>query len=203
MNSYEAYQKYVGIKLHFQQDKYDYIKYNKSVKTSKQKFLLRKDKYFFDKICKIYNDKEFESLLISNFLKKSDLWVGDLLTDSCRQNFQDWKKINQSLEYIFKQDLIIIQDHMLSENLQFNELFTKKVGNWTPIVNLSYGKIIHIETFIIMNKILSFFNKMDKIIDDELIWTSYKKNCLKYSSFIDIDIKKYKKIMKNIFYEKS
>lgn len=199
MNSYEAYKKYVGIKLHFQQEKYDYIKYNKSVKVSREKFLLRKDKYFFDRICKIYDEKDFESLLISNFLHKTDLWVGDLLSDSCRQKFQEWKKINQSLEYIFKQDLNFIQDYILMENLNFNELFTKKVDNWTPIVNLAYQKDIHIETFIIMNKILSFFEKIDKIIDDELIWPNYKKICIKYSSFLEVDIQKYKNIMKNIF----
>ena len=90
MNSYEAYKKYVAIKLHFQQEKYDYFKFNGVVKVSKDKFLTRKDKYFFDRICKLYDDKEYEFLLVANFLENENLWIGDILSDECRQKFQNW-----------------------------------------------------------------------------------------------------------------
>jgi hypothetical protein len=200
MNSYEAYKKYVAIKLHFQQEKYDYFKFNGVVKVSKDKFLTRKDKYFFDRICKLYDDKEYEFLLVANFLENENLWIGDILSDECRQKFQNWKKTQQSLDYTFKQDLNKINDILISYNLTFDDIFKiANNDNWPLIVNLAIKKEISLETFIIMNKVLNFMNTMGKNIEDEIIWPEFKRKCIKYSSFVQVDLNKYKKSMKNVF----
>ena len=50
---YDAYQLYLGIKLHFYSD-YDFIKYNGKVRGDINAFLKRKDKYHFGKLFKLY-----------------------------------------------------------------------------------------------------------------------------------------------------
>ena len=46
---YDAYTLYLGIKLHFINKEYNFIKYNGKVKADIKSFLKRKDKYHFGK----------------------------------------------------------------------------------------------------------------------------------------------------------
>ena len=47
---YNAYITYLAIKQHFTSPEYDFIKYNGKVRASKDSFLKRRDKFFFDSI---------------------------------------------------------------------------------------------------------------------------------------------------------
>ena len=49
-DGYDAYTLYLGIKLHFHSDSYDFVKYNGKVKSDINSFLKRKDKYHFGKL---------------------------------------------------------------------------------------------------------------------------------------------------------
>ena len=51
---YDAYTLYLGIKLHFINEEYNFIKYNGKVKADIKSFLKRKDKYHFAKLYKTY-----------------------------------------------------------------------------------------------------------------------------------------------------
>ena len=55
MNEFEAYQKYIALKLHFTSD-YDYFKYNGKTNVTLNSFNERKDKFHFKKIVKKYGD---------------------------------------------------------------------------------------------------------------------------------------------------
>lgn len=206
MNAYEAYKKYVALKLHFQRDSYDYFKFSGGVKVSRDKFETRRDKYFFQRISKLYTEKQFEQLLVSNFIVNKNVWVGDLLSEDGRKVYTNWKKTYQSLEYSFTEDLNkikeIIETSYDLDNL--DDLFVvNDCNNWPEIVNLVIQHTIHLETFILINKILNFIPRIDKQIDDGIIWPEFRTLCIKYSPFLDIDIKKYKSIMKNIFVSKN
>ena len=71
---YDAYELYLGIKLHFNSD-YDYIKYNGKVNTNFDAFLKRKDKFQFAKLGSVY-DKELKDFIVSNLINE-DSWIGD------------------------------------------------------------------------------------------------------------------------------
>ena len=55
---YDAYVKYLAMKSHFTDKKYDYIKYNGKVKAWRTTFETRRDKYFFYKLSKQKNPEE-------------------------------------------------------------------------------------------------------------------------------------------------
>ena len=61
---YESYKLYNALKLHFETDSYDAIKYNFKTSIKPQSFFNRKDKYFFAKLAKTYG-KHF-GLIISD-----------------------------------------------------------------------------------------------------------------------------------------
>ena len=47
MDAYEAYQKYLALRTHFKDDKYDYHRYHGKLKANRDRFEVRRDKYSF------------------------------------------------------------------------------------------------------------------------------------------------------------
>jgi len=205
MTPFDAYTKYVALKLHFKDPSYDYFKFNGHVKVSKQTFESRKDYYYFQKISKIYKEKDFEDLLLANLIKTPDMWIGNILSDDGKRTYYEWKKIHQSVEYSFTQDLLKLQSLIDSgEFKSFDSffVFNKHHANWPPLVDFVLRKEITIETFIIMNKILNFIVKFDSNIEDEHVWPELRRVCVKYTPFLGVSIPRYKEIMKQTFLEK-
>lgn len=205
MDGFGVYRKYVALKLHFQQKKYDYFKFSGVAKVSREKFELRNDKYFFHRIAKVYDDAQVEQLFVSNFVANRNVWIGDIVSETGRKVYLDYKKKHQSLEYIFSEDMKHIQQLIATGVLKsFDELFESVDGdNWPEIVALTMQEAICLETFIIMNKVLNFMPKLSAKIDDTLVWPEVEQLSKKYSPFIHVDVKRFRKIMKNAFVEKT
>ena len=100
---YDAYTLYLGIKLHFINEEYNFIKYNGKVKADIKSFLKRKDKYHFAKLYKTYKD-DLQDFYIAN-LSVRDQWAGDLLNEDADRVYKDWKKRNQKLSYLFETEV--------------------------------------------------------------------------------------------------
>mgnify|MGYP003331204807 CR=1 FL=1 len=202
MTPFEAYKKYVALKLHFKSENYDYFKFSGQFNASKDSFDRRKDRHFFQRLSKIYTEKNFEHLLIANLLDDPDTWIGAIMSDVGRNKLHEWKKINQALEYTFSQDIIFLKT-LIEENKikNFDDLFSTnlKDQNWPPIVTLVMQKQISIETFVIMNKILGFIPRFDRTTHDQIVWPQFKNKCVKYAPFLDVSIKKYRKLMRDTF----
>ena len=52
IDPFDSYKMYNALKLHFETDGYDAIKYNYKSNASPKAFMRRKDKYFFAKLAK-------------------------------------------------------------------------------------------------------------------------------------------------------
>lgn len=198
-----AYEKYVALKMHFSYPDYDYFKYSGKSRANKESYESRNDKAIFSKVSKKYKDSEYIELLISNFLYDTEIWIGDIISEYGIKRHDEWKKRIQSISYTFNQDLIFIEDYILDNDLQFNDLF-KKDSPYPKIVKFCIQKQISIETFSIMNKILNFVPKVDKLIDERILWEKYKAISIKYAPFIcnEDSIKKYKKLILSKFHKK-
>ena len=79
MTSYEVYNLYLAIKLHFTSDTYDYFKHNAKVNSSMNTFLKRNDRFFFHKLNTKYTKDEIIDYFISNFFASSKTWIGYLI----------------------------------------------------------------------------------------------------------------------------
>lgn len=204
MNAYDAYKKYIAIKLHFQQKDYDYFKFSGVAKVSREKFESRNDKYFFQRIVKVYNEEQFEQLLVANFISNKDVWIGDIVSDDGRRRLLEWKKTQQSLEYVFESDLKILKQYIDDGEVPtFDCFFSREQEDWPEIVTIVLQGTIKLETFIIINKVLNFMPRVDSKIEDTLVWPEFKQLCSKYSPFVKVDVKRCKQIMRKIFVQKS
>ena len=67
--------------MHFTSPEYNYFKYAGKIRTSKESFNKRKDRYFFEKLSRKKTEKEVVEFFVSNFIESSDqskMWVGEL-----------------------------------------------------------------------------------------------------------------------------
>src|SRR5210317_594381 len=191
---FETYQHYLSLKNHFTNPKYDFFKYGAKTRASVTSFNKRKDKYWFEKTSRKYNDKEVVDFLVSNFTATDNpqiLWIGEIIS-SGERTYAEWMKRQQSLTYLFKEQ----SNELFSEN-ELESVFDCSKGH--PIVLKKFlGGNISLETLVIYNKIFLFGNKFDKKLNDP-IWETVSLKIQKYSPFLNnLDMFKYKKILRDI-----
>ena len=189
MTPFEAYQEYLALKQHFSSNSYDYIKYDGKVTVKQDTFEKRRDKYQFYKLSKKI---DVTGYLVANFIHNHKLWVGDLNSPSCENNYRIWKSRQESLSYNFKNDLKKLDD-------DFNSNFKVINGQYPSIIRQYQFGEISLETIVILNKIINFLHHWDGKISDTIVWPELKKRIEKYTPFISFDEKKFKEIVKKRF----
>lgn len=200
MNGFEAYKEYLAIKNHFSLDSYDYIKYNGRISASEASFLKRKDKFFFTKLGRRFDRQdELRDFLVSNFLQNEKIWVGNLLDEKHLEVYKSWQKKQQSLSYVFRSDFSNILSFIDSNDVTFDELFAIRDNELPLLLQLQQEDTIQVETLIVMDKVLGFFRRWDKKVEDDIFYPIVRKRIKKYEGFIDYDISKAKTLMKEIF----
>ena len=184
MNAYEAFTTYMALKRHFTSD-YDMFKYQgKLSNTDYNKFETRRDKYQFHKLSKLKNPHDF---VLANILRDSNFWAGDVDNMSTHAVYVNWQKRQQSMGYLFKQDLKRMNDEYDSNLL---------VGDGTHpyLLRLVVKEDVGIETMIILNKLTPFFGYWTKKLKDDLLWEVLRKKSEKYEKFFinSVDLSTYK-----------
>lgn len=196
MSPFQVYIEYLALKSHFSSIKYDYFKYNKKVKASESSFLRRKDRYFFEKSSRKYNDKEIVDFLVSNFISTDNvngIWIGEII-NSGERIYTEWMKRQQSLTYLFKEQ----SSELFSEN-EFESIFDCSKGH--PILLKTFLKSeLAPEIMVIYDKIFSYIGEFDKKLLDP-VWETVSLKISKYSPFLNIDIFQYKKLLRDIINE--
>ncbi len=194
VNPFETYKSYLGLKNHFTKEKYDYIKYCGKSRASVESFYKRKDRFFFEKISRQKNDEEVIDFFVANFVSCDDpqaLWIGEIMRNG-EKNYTNWKKRTQSLSYVFKEEI-----GKVFGGKKFDEMFEIKGTKHPDIVKEHLQGNISLETFLILEKILGFKKDFDKKLGDP-VWKFLSLRMEKYNSFLNIDVFRYKKILKEI-----
>jgi len=193
---FETYQTYLGMKSHFTNPKYDFIKYGGKSRATMTSFNKRKDKYWFEKTSRKYSDQEVIDFLLSNFINATNpqnLWIGEII-NSGERTYAEWKMRQQSLTYMFKEQ----SENLLSEN-DLEKVFNCSKGH--PLVLKKYlGGEISLETLSILEKIFSFQKNFDKKLKDP-VWETVSMKLKKYLPFLNINVFQFKKLLREIINE--
>lgn len=191
MDPFEAYKLYLALKSHFTTKTYDYFKYNGQVKANRTTFETRRDKFFFQKLAKRKDIKDF---LVAIFAYgNKDLWVGDIVNNQEMESvYKKWQKVNQSLTYVFMSDLEKFERNLIDS-------FTVQDGQHPHALKLFLRGEITIETIIIMNNIMKFTPYWNKNIEDVVIWPNVRHLCKKYQPFMTFDYDKCRQIVVDRF----
>jgi hypothetical protein len=190
---FETYQTYLSLKSHFTNSKYDFFKYGGKSRATIASFNKRKDKYFFEKTSRKMSDEQIIEYFVSNFVSASDpskIWIGEIIT-SGERTYTDWKRRQQSMSYVFKEE-----SEKLFEMTNLDDIFKCTKGH--PLVLKKFlGGEISPETMVIYDKVFSFVKDYDKKLSDP-VWETVSLKLKKYSSFLNIDVLQYRKILRQI-----
>ena len=189
----DAYRCYLALKNHFTKDHYDYIKYRGKTRASNAAFYKRKDRFWFEKFARQKNDKEIEEFFVSNFIYSTDpstVWIGEMIKEG-EGRYQEWQKKVQSLTYVFKEET-----ESLFENKKIDDMFDCSKGH-PPILKSYLGGDISLESMVIYDRILGYGKDFDKRLKDP-VWETVSRKIKKYSPFLNIDVSRYKKILKEV-----
>ena len=172
------------------------FKYVAKTRASITSFNKRKDKYWFEKTSRKYSDKEVVDFLVSNFTatdNPQNLWIGEII-NSGERNYSEWMKRQQSLTYLFKEQ----SNELLSEN-ELETLFNCTKGH--PLILKKYlSGSVSLETLTIFDKIFHFSENFNKKLTDP-VWETVSLKLKKYTPFLNIDVFKFKKILREIVNE--
>jgi len=197
MTPFDVYKQYLAIKNHFSKPNYDYFKYAGKSRASINSFNTRKDKYWFERMSRQKTDDEIKNYYVANFVESDTpdrLWIGEIFRDG-EQKYQNWMKRQQSLSYLFKE-----QSQTIFLDYDLDEIFDTSKTH--PIILKKFlSSQITIETMVIYNKIFLYSDIFDRKLKDP-VWESVSLKIRKYSPFLNIDIKQYKKYLKTIIGEK-
>ena len=130
---------------------------------------------------------------VSNFVSTTDpsrMYIGELVKNG-EERYVDWKKRTQSLAYVFREESeSLFKDH------QMDEVFDCSKGH--PIILKKFlGGNISLETLVIYDRILGYGKDFDKKLKDP-VWETVSKRVRKYTPFLNIDVFRYKKILKEV-----
>ena len=194
MNGFEVYKIYLAIKLHFtsKNQSYDFHKHLGRTTARLETFTKRRDRYFFHKLSKSYNNSTIVDYFLSNFVSNTNLWVGDIIGKSGDDTYKQWSKKIEALHYYYEQDI----DYILERKHKFDDLFIVKDGQHPPILKMFLSKRINFETFIILDDILSFTKQLNKKINEKVLWTKLYDRMIRYRAFLNYNLTKYKMTLK-------
>ena len=190
---FDAYRCYLSLKNHFTKDHYDYIKYRGKTRATVQAFYKRKDRFWFEKFARSKNDKEVEEFFVSNFIYSTDpdtMWIGEMIKEG-EGRYQQWQKKVQSLTYVFKEEV-----NTLFDGKKVDEIFDCSKGH-PPILKSYLSGNTSLEALVICDRILGYRKDWDKKLNDP-VWETVSRKIKKYSPFLNIDVPRYKKILKDL-----
>ena len=191
MEPYDAFRFYQSMKLHFESDSYDAIKYNYKTSVKPQSFWKRKDKYFFAKVGRKFNDtRELINYYAAHFIQDKT-WIGEMIEDE--DIYHAYQKRMQSLGYTFENDMC-----KLANIANLDQVLDSSDGHPDIITSYLSGDI-NIESVVIMNQLTGFMKRADKEITETIVWPDVSRKIRKYSPFVQYDLQKAKNIVLRVF----
>jgi hypothetical protein len=184
-DAYDIYVYYLALKRHFTTNSYDYFKYNGKVKANAMSFENRKDKFFFYKLSKKKDAKEY---ILANMLKNPNVWAGDLVDEKAEAIYSSWLKRKQSLTYQFKSDIVELDD-------EFNKNFIVEDGQHPRLLKLYMMNRVSLETLVILCDLTGCLKHWEKNISDTIVFPDINRLVGKYSPFLQYDKPKMKRIL--------
>ena len=132
-------------------------------------------------------------MIIANLIHNPNTWVREVLESEGQAIYLNWKKRVDSLSYNFKNEIKNMDD-------DYKKNFIV-VGGQHPLLlkSLLRGEI-SMETFTIVSHLANVLNVWEEKVLDKFIACDIFATSKKYRPFLEIDEKKFKKILKERFF---
>lgn len=190
MTAFDCYKEYLALKNHFTKPDYDYFKYNGKIRSNVDSFEKRADKFFFQKLAK---HPDVHNFLVANFSENEKAWIRTLAyNESAEQVYKNWLKRQQSLSYLFKQELSNLDTN-------FNSNFACKENEHPLLLRKFLGNEVSLETLCLLLEFTGAKKHWDSKMQYDLVYDTIKTKIEKYSPFIKCDKDKLRKVVLDYF----
>ena len=161
MNGYQAYQIYQSLKLHFTRPSYNAVKYNFRTSIRQSTFENRRDRYFFEKLSRRYDQEQLIHYFTANFICDSNVWIGNMTDDI----YRDYTSRHDKLTYTFTQDMKTManQGHTLE-----GICTTDDNGSNNPLLEALRTDEVHSESVILLDLLVRFLKRLRSDLSDPL-----------------------------------
>ena len=161
MNGYQAYQIYQSLKLHFTRPSYNAVKYNFRTSIRQSTFENRRDRYFFEKLSRRYDQEQLIHYFTANFICDSNVWIGNMTDDI----YRDYTSRHDKLTYTFTQDMKTManQGHTLEAICT-----TDDNGSNNPLLEALRTDEVHSESVILLDLLVRFLKRLRSDLSDPL-----------------------------------
>ena len=161
MNGYNAFQIYQSLKLHFTQTDYNAVKYNFKTSIRQSTFENRKDRYFFEKLSRRYDQSQLIDYYTANFICDLNVWIGNMSDDI----YRNYIARHDKLSYTFTQDM----KAMANQGHSFENICTTSNDNSNNILLESLrADEIHFESVILVDLLVNFLRPLRSDLSDPL-----------------------------------
>jgi hypothetical protein len=182
---FKAYTTYLALKRHFTSD-YNYFKYNGKVNASEASFMKRRDRYQFERLERKHKD-DIEDFLVANFMKDSNVWVGNLSEDA----YIEWKKMKRGMTYNFKQDCLKLTDYLNEHELTFNDLFKERSNEHPILLKMTMTDFVSIYSMCVLNILTNYLDYWERKYEVDPIVQETVTKIRNYLGFMSINRKDY------------
>ena len=182
MEPIDIYLMYCAMKAHFSKNDYDFLTYKGKSRVSRNSFYKRKDRYFFVKLSKKYEEyDDIKNYLISNFIVERRGYVANFNDE----NYENWKNKRNNFYNIFTEEIRPFVNN-------FNPIFEAKKNEHPLLLKEYLGKRVSIEPLIVLDELVEFTKNWNKHMPEDYIWYDLKKLMKNYKRFLTIDQNKYR-----------
>lgn len=190
MNEFDAYKMYLALKAHFQTEDYDVIKMKGRIRASRKSFDGMGKEFAFRRLVKLYDKEEAVcNFMVANFIRGSR-WGGVFDVEAAKE-YSAWNRRQQSLSYVFEQDLIRLKQE--AEEDEVSDIFAFTEGTHPYLLKAFLRNTISPETLVIIDKITDWVASVNLPADDPL-WADVRRLVIKYKPFVRINIDKFKEL---------
>lgn len=192
MSGFDAYKTYLAVNNHFKNKSYDYFKYNGVVKAKEDSYLVRKDKYFFEKAARRFKQEDFVKYLVANMVNGTD-WIGELLSASNELAYMKWRKRIESLTYNFEQEI----DYLNNQETNFNKVLLFEDKQHPLLFRMFLRKRVSLETMVLLEHLVNYsksWGKREDMMVQEFLFMMKKYQPF-FFNYTNIDKKKFSQIV--------
>jgi hypothetical protein len=183
---------YLALKQHFTSDRYDVFKYRGRWSLSREAFDKRKDKGRCEKIARTMTDEEIVQMFVANFTRKAD--YSGLFDDQTETRYREWLGYNQALSYNFGNEVKSLLTVAQEDGICYNDVFFSSECQHPPVLMAYMGKQISIETFLILDRLNRF---TEKLVSD-VVTENILRTARKYDPFLKVDLETYDNITRRV-----
>jgi len=167
--SFNYYRYFIAIKLHFKNKNYDFFKSAGKTTTSVSAFQGRNDRYFFEKMAKVFNTDKFLDKCLTEVKKNRNFSSRDLFSPDNESRYLKRKGYLESFRSSFDREISDVVNHCLKNKISIKELVEGTDEQRPHIYLLLHRNVISEETYLCFDRVFDVSVHLAKFSMDPLL----------------------------------